>query len=146
MAQDVRIAVGRLSRQLRRIYGQGRDDAEPSFLELALLLRVRRDGAASTGALAQGEGVTAQAVSAALGGLRAAGLVEVGTDPDDRRRSRIAITTAGERLLDDRERRIGDRLARAVAEGFDRAELARLAAAAPLLDRLADLLADRPEA
>ena len=213
-AREIRVAVGRLSRQLRRLYGQGqartyaqghghepgpgdgtghghepgpgdetsqgygptqgRDryqgpgrDHEaahaqareqghgevsgqspargqalggPSFLELAVLLRLDRMGPCSAGALAAGERVTSQAVSAALAGLRRRGLVRVTTDPADRRRSVVGISDAGRDTLDSRERQLGDRLTEVVAASFTAAELRTLRAAAPLLDRLADVL------
>lgn len=140
VARDIRVAVGRLSRQLRRIYGQGHAPGVPSFLELALLLRVERMGPCSAGALAAGERVTSQAVSAALAGLRRRGLVRVTTDPGDRRRSLVGISDAGRRTLERHEQQLGDHLAEAVTASFTAAELDCLRAAAPLLDRLADLL------
>jgi DNA-binding MarR family transcriptional regulator len=140
VARDLRIAVGRLSRQLRRIYGKAQADNEPSFLELAVLLRVERTGPSSASALAAGERVTAQAVSAALAGLRRRGLVDLTTDANDRRRSRVEINDAGLLMLAAREQHVGDRLTEVVTANFSAVELERLAAAAPLLDRLADLL------
>jgi DNA-binding MarR family transcriptional regulator len=140
IARDLRIAVGRLSRQLRRIYGQAQADDEASFLELAVLLRVERIGPSSVSALASSERVTAQAVSVALAGLRRRGLVDLTTDADDRRRSRVEINEAGRVLLAAREQQVGDRLTEVVTSSFSAPELASLAAAAPLLDRLADLL------
>jgi DNA-binding MarR family transcriptional regulator len=140
IARDVRVAVGRLARRLRRIYGQGQAPGESSFLELAVLLRVERTGPSSASALATGERVTSQAVSVALAGLRRRGLVRVTTDPSDRRRSLIEISDAGRETLERRERQVGDRLADVVTSNFSDAELECLRAAAPLLNRIADLL------
>lgn len=140
VARDVRVAVGRLSRRLRRLYGQSNGSDEPSFLELAILLRVESAGPSSVSALATTERVTSQAVSAALAGLRRHGLIDVSVDPGDRRRSRVEINEAGRRLLAGREQRIRGELTNAVATNFTEEELDILARAAPLLDRLADLL------
>jgi DNA-binding MarR family transcriptional regulator len=140
VARDVRVAVGRLARQLRRLYGQGQAPGESSFLELAVLLRIERTGPSSASALAAGERVTSQAVSAALAGLRRRGLVRVTTDPSDRRRSLIEISGAGRETLERRERQMGDRLADVVTASFSDGELECLRAAAPLLNRIADLL------
>ena len=97
-------------------------------------------GPCSAGALAAGERVTSQAVSAALAGLRRRGLVRVTIDPADRRRSLVEIGDAGRDTLDSRERQLGDRLTEVVAASFTVAELRTLRAAAPLLDRLADMV------
>jgi len=140
VARDVRVAVGRLARQLRKLYSQSQTPGDSSFLELAVLLRIERTGPCSASALAAGERVTSQAVSVALAGLRRRGLVRVTTDPGDRRRSLIEISQAGRETLERRERQVGDRLADVVTTGFSDDELERLRAAAPLLNRIADLL------
>ena len=140
VARDVRVAVGRLARQLRKLYSQSQTPGDSSFLELAVLLRIERTGPCSASALAAGERVTSQAVSAALAGLRRRDLVRVTTDPGDRRRSLIEISEAGRETLERRERQVGDRLADVVTTGFSDDELERLRAAAPLLNRIADLL------
>jgi DNA-binding MarR family transcriptional regulator len=140
VARDVRVAVGRLARQLRKLYAQGQAPGEPVFLELALLLRIERIGPSSVSALAAGERVTSQAVSAALTGLRRRGLVRATADPSDRRRSLIEISEAGRQTLERREQQVGDHLAEVVTGGFSDGELECLHAAAPLLNRIADLL------
>jgi DNA-binding MarR family transcriptional regulator len=140
VARDVRVAVGRLARQLRKLYSQGQAPGDSSFLELAVLLRTERIGPCSASTLATGERVTSQAVSVALAGLRRRGLVRVTTDPSDRRRSLIEISEAGRETLKRRERQIGDRLADVVTANFSDGELECLHAAAPLLNRIADLL------
>jgi DNA-binding MarR family transcriptional regulator len=140
VARDVRVAVGRLARQLRKLYSQGQAPGESSFLELAVLLRIERMGPCSPSALAAGERVTSQAVSAALAGLRRRGLVRVTTDPADRRRSLVEISEAGRETLERREQQVGDRLADVVSASFSDGELESLRAAAPLLNRIADLL------
>lgn len=140
IARDVRVAVGRLARQLRRLYSQGQAPSESSFLELAVLLRIERMGPCSASAVATGERVTSQAVSVALAGLRRRGLVHVTTDPGDRRRSLVEISEAGRETLERRERQVGDRLTDVVTTSFSDGELECLRAAAPLLNRIADLL------
>ena len=62
------------------------------------------------------------------------------TDPSDRRRSLIEISRAGRETLERRERQMGDRLADVVTASFSDGELECLRDAAPLLNRIADLL------
>lgn len=139
-AGEVRVSVGRVSRQLRRLYGQGRSDQEPSFLELAVLQRLERSGPASVSELANGERVTTQAISPVISGLRRLSLVQTGPDPTDRRRTRVQVTAAGSAVLTTREARLQDRLTEVMASDFSPTELRVLHRAATLLDRLADRL------
>lgn len=139
-AGEVRVSVGRLSRQLRRLYAEGRSDQEPSFLELAVLQRLERSGPASVSELASGERVTTQAISAIVGGLRRMALVETRPDPTDRRRTQVQVTAAGRAALTSRETRIQDRLTEVIAADCSPAELRLLHRAATVLDRLAEHL------
>jgi DNA-binding MarR family transcriptional regulator len=139
VAHDLRLAVGRLARRLRQLYAQGRGD-QLTFTELAVLSRLHRDGPASASQLANGERVTAQAIGAAIGALHQRGLVERAPDPGDRRKTIVSLTDPGQSAFTVREQTVIDRMVQAVASGYTPAERRQLAAAAPLLERLADLL------
>lgn len=101
------------------------------------LSRLDRGGPATSSELARQEQVTAQTMGATLGALRARGLVERHADPDDGRRVLLSVTDAGRRELQDKRDARAERLALVLDRSFTRAELERLAAAAPLLERLA---------
>ena len=139
IARDLRLGVGRVARRLRQLYAQGGDD-QLAFIALAVLSRLQRDGPASASQLASGERVTAQAIGAAMADLDRRRLVERTPDPGDRRRSVVSLTDGGRAALSGREQRVLDRLVAAVETGYSPAERRRLAAAAPLLDRLAELI------
>jgi DNA-binding MarR family transcriptional regulator len=139
VARDLRLGVGRLARRLRQLYAQGGDD-QLAFIALAVLSRLQRDGAASASELATGERVTAQAVGAAVVELHRRGLVERTPDPRDRRRIVLSLTAAGRSALSGREQQVLDRMTTALQAGCTPAERRRLAAAAPLLERLAELI------
>ena len=139
VAPDLRLAVGRLARRLRQLYALRRGE-ELTFIELALLSRLHRDGPASASRLANGERVTAQAVGAAVAALHQRGLVQRTPDPHDRRKTIVSLTDPGRSALTLREQAVIDRMVQAVASGYTPAERRQLAAAAPLLERLADLL------
>jgi DNA-binding MarR family transcriptional regulator len=138
-ARDLRLGVGRLARRLRQLYAQGGED-QLAFIALAVLSRLQRDGPASASELATSERVTAQAVGAAVVDLHRRGLVERTPDPRDRRRVVLSLTAAGRSALCGREQRVLDRMTTALQTGCTPAERRRLAAAAPLLERLAELI------
>jgi DNA-binding MarR family transcriptional regulator len=139
VAHDLRLAIGRLARRLRQLYALHPGD-QLSFTELAVLSRLHRDGPATASQLANGERVTAQAVGAAIGALHQRGLVERTSDPHDRRKTTISLTDPGRAAFTVREQAVIDRMVQAVAAGCTAAERRQLAAAAPLLERLAGLL------
>jgi DNA-binding MarR family transcriptional regulator len=139
VAHDLRLAVGRLARRIRQLYTLSRGD-QLSFIELAVLSRLHRDGPAPASRLANGERVTAQAVGAAIGGLHQRGLVERTPDSRDRRKTIVSLTDPGRSAFTVREQTVIDRMVEAVESGYTLAERRQLAAAAPLLERLADLL------
>jgi DNA-binding MarR family transcriptional regulator len=139
VAHDLRLAVGRLARRMRQLYAQGRG-GQLTFTELAVLSRLHRDGPASASQLANGERVTAQAIGAAIGALHQRGLVERTRDSRDRRKTIVSLTDPGRSAFTVREQTVIDRMVQAVESGCTTAERRQLAAAAPLLERLADLL------
>ena len=139
VAHDLRLAVGRLARRLRQLYALRHGD-QLSFTELAVLSRLHRDGPASASQLANSERVTTQAVGAAIGALHQRGLIQRTPDPRDRRKTIVSLTDPGLSALTVREQTVLDRMVQAVASGCTPAERRQLAAAAPLLERLAELL------
>jgi DNA-binding MarR family transcriptional regulator len=139
LAHDLRLAIGRLARRMRHLYAEGSND-QLTFTELAVVSRLHRDGHASASQLANGEGVTAQAVGAAIGSLHQRGLVTRTPDPDDRRRAILSLTGRGRSAFAVREQIVIHRLAQALESGCTAAERRRLAAATPLLERLARLM------
>jgi DNA-binding MarR family transcriptional regulator len=139
VAHDLRLAVGRLARRMRQLYALRRGD-QLTFTELAVLSRLHRDGPATARQLANAERVTAQAVGAAIGALHRRGLVERTSDSQDRRKTIVSLTDPGRSAYTVREQTVIDRMVEAVESGCTAAERRQLAAAAPLLERLADLL------
>ena len=133
LARDLQLAVGRVTRRLRRIF-VGRADGL-GFLELAVLHRVA-GGETSPGTLAAEESVTTAAVAAALSQLDGLGLVERSRDERDGRRVVVTVTPAGREALAVRDTAMLGKL-HEVLDGFTPEERARLAAAIPLLERVA---------
>ncbi|WP_328912000.1 MULTISPECIES: MarR family winged helix-turn-helix transcriptional regulator [unclassified Streptomyces] len=106
--------------------------------ERTALSQLDRSGPTTSSALAREVQITAQAMGATLGALRARGLVERRPDPEDGRRAVLTVTDAGVQALKDKRNARTELIARALTSGeFTPTELERLAAAAPLLERLA---------
>lgn len=106
--------------------------------ERTALSHLDRSGPTTSSAPAREVQITAQVMGTTLGALRARGLVERHQDPNDGRRVVLTVTDAGLQALKDKRNARTGLIARALTGGtFTPAELKQLAAAAPLLDRLA---------
>jgi DNA-binding MarR family transcriptional regulator len=93
-------------------------------------------GAVTMGSLAEAEQVTAATMSRIVAGLESGRLATRRADPNDRRVTLIEATAKGRRLLEEgRERRV-ERL-RSRLEKLNDEELALLAKASEMLERLA---------
>jgi DNA-binding MarR family transcriptional regulator len=133
VAGELRASIGLLLRRMRQV----QPDGEVTLPESAALTRLDRGGPATSSELARLEQISPQSMGATVGGLQARGLVERRRDPGDGRRLVVSITEAGRQVLSDKRGARVDQLARALSSGFTGAELERLRAAAPLLERLA---------
>src|SRR5580693_1521351 len=134
VAGALRVSIGMLLRRLR----QTRTDGELTLPESSALTRLDRGGPATASALAKLEQISPQSIGATLGALEAKGLIERRSDPGDGRRAVLSVTDAGSRLLRDKRNARTEQLAKALSAGFTPAEIQLLAAASPLLERLAE--------
>lgn len=133
LATALLASVGALLRRARLT----RVDGELTMPERTALGLLDHVGPTTSAALARHAQITAQAMGATLGGLQARGLVERSPDPQDGRRVVLALTDAGRQALTDKRSARTELLERVLADDFTPTELAQLAAAAPLLERLA---------
>ena len=133
IAAALRVSIGLLLRRLRQV----RPDDEITLPESSALARLDRTGPATPGALAKVEQISPQSMGATLAALEARGLVERRPDPADGRRVVLSVTDAGLELLRNKRGARIEQMAQALSAGFTAAELRHLAAAAPLLERLA---------
>jgi DNA-binding MarR family transcriptional regulator len=133
LAGELRVGVGLLVRRLRQVQADG----ELAMPEISALSRLDRGGPTTASALAKLEQISPQSMGATLAGLEARGLVGREPDPEDGRRIVLSITGDGLAALGRVRNARAGHLARALA-GFTPAELDQLAAAVPLLERLAE--------
>jgi DNA-binding MarR family transcriptional regulator len=75
-------------------------DAEPLPARYGFVFQHLVDGPRSISELAQRLGVTQQAASKTVGEMEAAGLLARGTDPEDARVRRVALSAEGRRAID----------------------------------------------
>jgi DNA-binding MarR family transcriptional regulator len=134
VASALLAGIGVLVRRARQVPVEG----GLTMPERSALARLDRAGPTTSSALAREAQITAQAMGATLNTLRTRGLVERRPDPDDGRRVVLTVTDAGRQALKDKRNGRVELLARALTGGaFTPKELEQLAAAAPLLERLA---------
>lgn len=132
LSGGIRAAAGQLIRRVRNESG-----TSLSWSQSALLSALHRRPNATASELAVDDGLRPQTVWATIDTLVVRGLAARSRDPRDRRNVRVALTPAGrEELVRDRlvrERWIVDVLRHEFSDG----ERTALAAAIPLIERLA---------
>jgi DNA-binding MarR family transcriptional regulator len=131
-ASELRAVFSRLRRRLRESYSD--DWLTPS--QTAVLIRLAKEGPATTSELAAAERVRPQSMATTLAAMDARGLLTRSADPDDGRRVRIALSAEGHTLYADRRRASEEWLARALQDQCTERERQTVIAAMALLDRL----------
>ncbi len=134
LAAALRLSIGLLLRRLRQVPTPD----ELTLSESAALARLDRGGPTTAAELARAEQISPQSMGATLGTLEARGLIERVRDPGDGRRLILSLSEPGLEVLRDRRNRRTAQLQQALSAGFTTTELEQLAAAAPLLERLAN--------
>jgi DNA-binding MarR family transcriptional regulator len=132
IATALRVNVGMLVRRLRQHI-----DGALTMPETSALARLDRSGDITAAELARLEQISPQSIGATVSALESRGLVSRRPDPGDGRRVLISVTKPGLQILRDRRNQRTQILAEALATSFTRTELKQLAAAAPLIERLA---------
>jgi DNA-binding MarR family transcriptional regulator len=133
VAAALQVSIGLLRRRVRH----SPSDGELTFPERSALARLDYGGPTTATALAKLEQISPQSMGATLADLEGRMLIERRPDPDDGRRALISITKTGLQLLANRRNARTRQFADALSDGFTRAELEQLMAAAPLIERLA---------
>jgi DNA-binding MarR family transcriptional regulator len=127
-------AISLMVRRLRQSAAPG----ELTLPERSALGRLDRGGPATAADLARIEQISPQAMGITLNALEEQGLVQRERDVVDRRRAVASVTDAGREVLRLKRSARAHVIAAGLAEGFSAEELRTLAAAAPLIERLAE--------
>jgi DNA-binding MarR family transcriptional regulator len=109
-----------------------------SWSQVAVVIRLERDGPETVSALARADGVRPQSMGATIATLEAAGLVKGSPDPADGRRTILSLTDTCRELIKTTRAAKEDWLFRAIQTELSSAEQEKLATALELLKRLAD--------
>jgi DNA-binding MarR family transcriptional regulator len=134
LAQDIRGLVGKLKRRLREQSDVG--DLPPS--QTAVLLRLEKDGPATTSSLARAEGMRPQSMGTVIVALESAGLICGAPDPKDGRRTILSLTDACRQWIRDGRAARQDWLSRTIQARLSDEEQSTLMAAVALLQRIVD--------
>ena len=134
LAAELRSLVSRLKRRLREQGNIG--DFTPS--QVAVLLRLERDGASTVSSLARQEEMRPQSMSAIIAPLQAAQLVSGASDPADGRQILITLTDRCRRRLDEGRAAREDWLSRTIQARLSADERNELSQSLRLLGRLID--------
>jgi len=133
-ATDLRVLFSRLRRRMREVAAD--DDLTPP--QTAVLMRLVKDGPASTSQLAGAERVRPQSMAATVAGLDLHGLIRRKPDPNDGRSNLITLTAQGRRRAES-DRQVRDEwLARAIQDRYSEQERQVINQALALLSRLAE--------
>ena len=134
LAQDLRALLGKLKRRLRDQAHVG--DLTPS--QVAVLLRLEKDGPATASSLARAEGMRPQSMAPLIAALEGAGLVNGAPDPADGRQTLLSLTEACRKWAEEGRAARQDWLTRTFQTRFSPQEQDELARAVELLKRLVD--------
>ena len=96
LAAELRTTLGHLKRKLRQ-HG-GRHDLTPS--QIAVILRLEKDGSATVSSLARAEGMRPQSMSAVIAPLEEMGFVAGAADPNDGRKTLMSLTKACKKSIE----------------------------------------------
>ena len=133
-ARDLRVLFSRLRRRLLEVATA--DDLTPS--QTAVLIRLVKDGPASTSQLAGAERVRPQSMATTLSGLDRHGMIVRTQDPEDGRRQLVDLTALGRRHGENDRKVRNEWLVRALQDRYTEPERRVINEALTLLSRLTD--------
>jgi DNA-binding MarR family transcriptional regulator len=134
LAQDLRALLSKLKRRLRDQSQVG--DLTPS--QVSVLLRLEKDGPATTSNLARAEGMRPQSMAPVVAALESAGMIAGAPDPADGRQTLLALTSACRKWMEKSRAARLDWLTRTLQSKLSPGEIDEVAKAVELLERLVD--------
>jgi DNA-binding MarR family transcriptional regulator len=134
IAAELRTTFGQLKRKLRQ-HG-GMNDFTSS--QIAVLLRLEKDGPATVSSLARAEGMRPQSMSAVIAPLEEMRFVAGIADPNDGRKTLMSLTKACKKWIEDGRAARQDWLAQAIQQKLSPQEQKKLSSAIHLLAQIVE--------
>ena len=134
LAAKLRTTFGQLKRKVRQQGGQ--NDFTSS--QIAVLLRLEKDGPATVSSLARAEGMRPQSMSAVIAPLEEMGFVAGAADPNDGRKTLMSLTKACKKWIEDGRAARQDWLAQAIQKKLSTQEQKQVFSAIHLLARIVE--------
>jgi DNA-binding MarR family transcriptional regulator len=134
LAAELRTTFGNLKRKVRQ--QGGRHDLTSS--QIAIILRLEKDGPATVSSLARAEGMRPQSMSAIIAPLEEMGLVAGAADPNDGRKTLMSLTKACKKSIEEGRAARQDWLMQAIQQKLSPQEQKKLSSVMHLLTRLTE--------
>jgi DNA-binding MarR family transcriptional regulator len=134
--EDLKLALGLLIRRIRAAAPSESHDL--SWTQKSVLVRLEKEGPATTSELARAEGVKPQSMGTAIAALEGMGMVERKADPTDGRQTTIKLTDKGSSMRRTTRDASLAWLAQAIAK-LKKQEQATLFEAGEIIKRLVEL-------
>ena len=140
LAAELRGAFGKIKRRMLQHGGA----ADFTSSQIAVIIRLEKDGPATVSSLARAEGMRPQSMSAVITPLQEVGFVAAAADPGDGRKTFMSLTKACKKWLAQGRAARQDWLTHAIGQQLSPQEQKKLFSAIRLLAKIADDPAARP--
>jgi DNA-binding MarR family transcriptional regulator len=134
LAAELRATLGQLKRKMRQ-HG-GLNDFTSS--QIAVILRLEKDGPATVSSLARAEGMRPQSMSAVIASLEEMGFVAGAADPNDGRKMLMSLTKACKKSIEEGRSARQDWLTQAIQQKLSPQEQKKLSSVIHLLAQIAE--------
>jgi DNA-binding MarR family transcriptional regulator len=135
VAAELRTTLGPLLRKLR----QHSERHTLTTAQIAVVIRLEKDGPATVSSLARAEGMRPPSMSAVIAPLEEMGFVTKASDPNDGRKALLSLTKACKKTIEDERAARQDWLAQAIQQKLSPQEQKKLFSVIHLLARLNEL-------
>lgn len=135
LAAELRTTLGPLLRKLR----QHSEQHDLTTAQIAVVIRLEKNGPATLSSLARAEGMRPPSMSAVIAPLEGMGFVAKASDPSDGRKTLLSLTKSCKKAIKDERAVRQDWLTQAIQQKLSPQEQKKVSSVIPLLARLNDI-------